>query len=113
MTPGTTANPVPARDAGSALPLAVDLDGSLLLTDTLFEAVAEHMRRRPFWTALQLIQLPFAIAKVKARLQRGVELDIETLPVNEAVLAYCRRAKAMGRSVWLVSAERPASRAWV
>jgi 4-hydroxybenzoate polyprenyltransferase/phosphoglycolate phosphatase-like HAD superfamily hydrolase len=93
-----------ADDNQALLPLAVDLDGTLLLTDTLFEATAEHLRRRALWTLWQLVQLPFAIAKVKARLQRGVNLDIETLPVNEAVLAYCRRAKALGRPVWLVSA---------
>jgi 4-hydroxybenzoate polyprenyltransferase/phosphoserine phosphatase len=97
------APPTPANDEPS-LPLAVDLDGTLLLTDTLFEAAAEHMRRHPLWTLWQFAQLPFGIAKVKARLQRGVNLDVENLPVNEQVLAYCRRAKAMGRKVWLVSA---------
>jgi 4-hydroxybenzoate polyprenyltransferase len=97
-------DPGAAANDASNLPLAVDLDGSLLLTDTLFESVAEHMRRRPIWTLLQLMQLPFAIAKTKARLQSGIDLDIGTLPVNEAVLAYCRRAKAAGRPVWLVSA---------
>src|SRR6185295_3183284 len=86
------------------LPLAVDLDGTLLLTDTLFEAIAEHMRRRPWWTMLQVAQLPFSIAKVKARLQRAARLDIAHLPANEAVLAYCLKAKAEGRPVWLVSA---------
>ncbi len=97
------APPTPANDEPS-LPLAVDLDGTLLLTDTLFEAAAEHMRRRPLWTLWQLAQLPFAIARIKARLQRGAVLDVATLPVNEQVLAYCRRAKALGRKVWLVSA---------
>lgn len=87
-----------------ALPLAVDLDGTLLLTDTLFEALAEQIRRRPIWALRQLIQLPFAIAKVKLRLTKDVRLQIEHLPVNEDVLAYCRRAKAAGRQVWLVSA---------
>ncbi len=99
----------PARVAGdvtadAALPLAVDLDGTLLLTDTLFEAIAEHMRTRPLWTLLQLILLPFSIAKVKARLQRGADIDVDTLPVNDAVLAYCREARTAGRPVWLVSA---------
>jgi phosphoserine phosphatase len=109
MRPETSTQQQPARHAAPAndepsLPLAVDLDGTLLLTDTLFEAAAEHMRRRPFWTLWQLVQLPFAIAKIKARLQRGATLDVATLPVNEQVLAYCRRAKAIGRKVWLVSA---------
>ena len=51
-----------------------------------------------------MIQLPFAIARVKARIQGQARIDIATLPVNEAVLAYCRRARAAGRKVWLVSA---------
>lgn len=96
--------PNAAANDDASLPMAVDLDGTLLLTDTLFECIAEHLRRRPLWTLLQMVQLPFAIAKVKARLQRGAELEISTLPVNEAVLASCRQARAMGRSVWLVSA---------
>jgi 4-hydroxybenzoate polyprenyltransferase/phosphoserine phosphatase len=88
----------------AAIPLAVDLDGTLLLTDTLFEALAEHIRQRPFWALAQLIQLPFAIAKVKDRLTRNIQLDVERLPVNQDVLAYCEEARAAGREVWLVSA---------
>lgn len=86
------------------MPLTVDLDGTLLLTDTLFEALAEHLRRRPLWALWQLLQLPFAIAKVKDRLTQNVELNVDSLPVNDDVLAYCKRAKAAGREVWLVSA---------
>lgn len=86
------------------MPLAVDLDGTLLLTDTLFEALAEHLRRRPMWTLWQMIQLPFAIAKVKARIQAAARVDVAGLPVNEAVAAYCIKAKAEGRPVWLVTA---------
>jgi 4-hydroxybenzoate polyprenyltransferase len=103
ITPESARAAAFTADDQALLPLAVDLDGTLLLTDTLFEAAADQLRGRPFWTLWQLIQLPFAIAKVKARL-RGANLDVETLPVNEAVLAYCRQAKATGRPVWLVSA---------
>lgn len=94
-----------SADARSAqLPLAVDLDGTLLLTDTLFEALAEQLRRRPMWALWQMIQLPFSIAKVKARIQGEARVDITRLPVNEAVAAYCRQAQADGRPVWLVTA---------
>lgn len=88
----------------SKILLAVDLDGTLLNTDTLFEGLAELMRRRPLWTLWQMMQLPFAIAKVKARIQSQARLEVDSLPVNEGVLAYCRQAKAAGRPVWLVSA---------
>lgn len=98
------AEPQGPRETGGNIPLAVDLDGTLLFTDTLLEAVAEHLRRRPFWTIWQLIMLPFAIAKVKARIQGRARIDVANLPVNEDVVAYCRRARASGRQVWLVSA---------
>ena len=93
---GDAATPAdtPSAEAGRPMPLAVDLDGTLLLTDTLFEALGEHLRRRPLWTLAQLFQLPFAIAKVKDRLTSGLDLNVATLPVNEHVLAYCRDAKA-------------------
>lgn len=94
----------PLAQTEAPLPLVVDLDGTLLLTDTLFESVADQARTKPLWTLWQLVQLPFAIAKVKARLQGGADLDVETLPVNDEVLAYCREARAAGRPVWLVSA---------
>ncbi len=95
------AMPAPAKPD---LPLIVDLDGTLLRTDTLFECIAENMRTRPIWTLIQMMLLPFAIAKIKARLQRGADIDVTTLPVNEDVAGYCREAKAAGRTVWLVSA---------
>lgn len=41
---------------------------------------------------------------MKRRLTATVDLDVDLLPVNEDVLAYCKRAKAGGRKVWLVSA---------
>lgn len=102
----------PANDAQASahadilngLPLAVDLDGTLLFTDMLFESLAEHLRRRPLWTMGQMIQLPFSLAATKARLQSRASLDMASLPVNEDVLAYCRRARSAGRPVWLVSA---------
>ena len=102
---GDATSTIAARaEPDAPIPLAVDLDGTLLLTDTLFEALGEHLRRRPLWALAQLIQLPFGIARVKARLASGLNLDVASLPVNEDVLAYCREARLQGREVWLVSA---------
>ncbi len=101
---GEPADPQSNDADATAIVLAVDLDGTLLLTDTLFEALSEHLRRRPFWALWQLIQLPFGIAKVKDRLTTNVAINVDLLPVNEDVLTYCRSAKDAGREVWLVSA---------
>jgi 4-hydroxybenzoate polyprenyltransferase len=91
-------------EAAAGFPLAVDLDGTLLRTDTLFEAIAEHMRTRALWTLMQMARLPFSIAATKVRLQQSVDIDVETLPVNDDVAAYCAEARAAGREVWLVTA---------
>jgi len=89
---------------GRSLPLAVDLDGTLLATDTLFEAIVDHLRRRPLGTVADLVGPPFGLARMKARLQKTSQVDPFELPVNEAVLDYCREAQAQGREVWIVSA---------
>lgn len=88
----------------ASLPLVVDMDGTLLRTDTLFEAIADQLRLRPLWTLWRLICLPFGIARGKAQIQGRAEIDIDTLPVNEDVLNYCYRERDRGRPVWLVSA---------
>lgn len=93
----------PAPDA-AALPLVVDLDGTLLRTDTLFECAAAQMRVRLLWTLLMLMLMPFAKAKAKRALQRNAPLDVAALPVNADVRDYCRDSRAMGRKVYLVSA---------
>ena len=86
------------------LPLVVDLDGTLIKTDTLFEAFAEGLRVRPLQTALSVLKLPFGIAPFKAEMMRDHRIDLEVLPLNEEVLAYVRAEKAKGRAIWLVSA---------
>jgi len=99
---GSQVHEEPASDVTTLL--AVDLDGTLLLTDTLFEGLAEHFRRRPLWALWQMLQLPFALAKVKSRVQTRASLDMASLPANDDVVDYCRRERASGRQVWLVSA---------
>ncbi len=91
-------------DDRDTLPLIVDMDGTVLRTDTLFESLADLLRRYPFWTLFQMLCLPFAIAEVKARIQRRADIDVPTLPVNTEVLEYCEAQRAAGRQVWLVSA---------
>lgn len=86
------------------MPLVVDMDGTVLRTDTLFESIADLLRLYPLWTLFQMLCLPFAIAKVKARIQSRADIDIPTLPINTDVLDYCEAERAKGREVWLVSA---------
>jgi 4-hydroxybenzoate polyprenyltransferase/phosphoserine phosphatase len=104
-----TVIPAPAKTQDDAqtvrlLPLCVDLDGTLLKTDTLWETTIAQLKARP-WKALMLpIWLLQGKARLKQRLAEGVALDCASLPYTEGLLEYLREARASGRELVLVSA---------
>jgi 4-hydroxybenzoate polyprenyltransferase len=93
--------PMPAQ---GLLPLCVDLDGTLLQTDTLHEGLMQLLRRQP----LRVVQLLLAVGRGKAifkqAVTRATALDPATLPMNEDLLAYLHAQKAAGRPLALFSA---------
>jgi 4-hydroxybenzoate polyprenyltransferase len=86
------------------IPLCVDMDGTLVLTDTLWEALFAFLRRRP----LMVFVLPFWLllgrAGFKARLAENVTLAPDTLPYRTDLLAFLRAEHARGRKLFLVTA---------
>ncbi len=99
------ANAGEAGPSGAAgVPLCVDLDGTLLRTDTLLEAVLVLLHRS-LWHGLQLLAWLFrGRAGFKAEVARRVELDVEHLPVNAQFLDWLREQKALGRRLVLCTA---------
>jgi 4-hydroxybenzoate polyprenyltransferase len=97
--PSAAAAPVQDRR-----PLCVDLDGTLLATDSLHELALALARERP----LDLLRLPLWLAggraALKARLGERVRLDPALLPYRPEVLAALRAARAEGRRCVLVTA---------
>ncbi len=95
------------RDASpqtAPLPLAVDLDGTLLATDLLHESLLELARSQP-WRLLQLpIWLRHGKAGFKRRLAELARPDVASLPVHADVLAWLKRERAAGRPIILASA---------
>ena len=90
----------------TALPLCVDLDGTLLRTDTLVEgliALAGSLR-------LGALAGAFAggRAGLKARVAALAPPDPALLPYNEAVLEYLRTARQAGRRIVLATAANEA-----
>lgn len=87
-----------------SLPLCVDLDGTLLATDCLWESFVLKLKRNP----LILVMLPFWLVRGKAFLKRqlakGTNLDVETLPENPKFLNWLAKELEKGREVYLVSA---------
>lgn len=91
-------------DDDLSVPLCVDMDGTLVQTDTLWEAVFALLRRRP----LLCFMLPFWVllgrAGFKARLAAEVALDPETLPYRANLLNFLQEEHARGRQIILVTA---------
>ncbi len=84
--------------------LCVDLDGTLLATDVLWESVLLLLKKQPWIAAL----LPLWLAKGKAHLKREiadrVKLNPTTLPIRKDVLEYLHEEKGKGRKIVLATA---------
>ena len=87
-----------------SLPLAVDLDGTLVKTDLLIEAIMQLAKT----SVGTLPRLPFWLMKGKAHFKHAifsrVQLDVASLPYNQEFLDYLRREKAGGRQLILTTA---------
>jgi apolipoprotein N-acyltransferase len=96
--------PPPPAATPQSVPLCVDLDGTLIKTDLLWESLARLLRRNP----LQLLSVLFWWARgrafLKQQLVRRVTVDPATLPYHQPFLDYLREQKAAGRRLVLVTA---------
>ena len=83
-------------------PLVVDLDGSLVSTDTLFECVLV-LARHPLRLLVALSALRHGKARLKEALAAAADLDAGLLPYNRELLAYLRAERARGRLLVLAT----------
>ncbi|HXW72884.1 MAG TPA: UbiA family prenyltransferase [Methylocella sp.] len=87
-----------------ATTLVIDLDGSLVQTDMLYESFFATLANGFGHYLSMLLALRRGKAHLKAYLADAGPLDCELLPYNDAVLEFARIAKAEGRSVYLATA---------
>ena len=87
----------------SVRPLCVDLDGTLVKSDTLIDSLLVLLRTRP----LQVLKLPFLVLKGKAAFKAfvtsSVTLDVVHLPYNRMLLDYLQTERASGRELYLAT----------
>jgi 4-hydroxybenzoate polyprenyltransferase/phosphoserine phosphatase len=88
----------------SADPLCVDLDGTLVKSDTLVDSALALARHHP----AALLKLPGWLLQGKAALKRhltaAVTLDVAHLPYNRELLQYLEQQHATGRPIYLATA---------
>lgn len=98
-----------APSAGSATtpharPLCVDLDGTLIRSDLLIEAVFALLKLNPLYIFLLPAWLWRGKAFMKQQIADRVDLDVALLPYNVPLLDYLRAERAAGRSLILATA---------
>jgi len=95
----------PTEPADRAVPLCVDLDGTLIKTDLFWESSVLLLKRNPLW----LFALPIWWMKGRAHLKRKIaarsgQLDPARLPYNELFLEFLRNEHRQGRQLILATA---------
>ena len=86
------------------IPLSVDLDGTLVKSDTLVDLLLILARQN----SGALLSIPSWLFKGKAALKHNlsevVTMDVSTLPYNRPLLDYLVQQKAAGRPIFLATA---------
>jgi len=92
------------RKLHSNAPLCVDLDGTLVKTDTLVDSVLALARQNP----RAILKIPGWLAQGKAAFKQhvtnAVSLDVAALPYNVPLLEYLFQQHASGRRIFLATA---------
>jgi 4-hydroxybenzoate polyprenyltransferase/phosphoserine phosphatase len=89
---------------GREVPLYVDLDGTLVATDLLWESTLDLVRTHPHEAWRLPLWLSRGRSHLKVRVAERVELEVATLPYRPEVLEYLRREHAAGRKIVLATA---------
>ena len=98
--------PIPpsALDIATLPALCVDLDGTLVKSDTLHDSALAVARQHP----RALVNIPGWLVQGKAALKRHlantIQLDVVHLPYNRELLQYLEQQRATGRPLYLATA---------
>lgn len=85
-------------------PLAVDLDGTLIRTDMMWETLVRLLRKNPFLAIASLALLFRGRARFKQFIASHAQVDAANVPYHEPFLAWLKKQKATGRTVVLATA---------
>ena len=84
-------------------PLCVDLDGTLVKSDTLYDSLLVLLRTHPRKIPHLFGKLLQGKAAFKAYLTDSVALDVAHLPYNRKLLLYLQTERARGRDIYLAT----------
>jgi 4-hydroxybenzoate polyprenyltransferase len=76
--------------AASSVPLAIDLDGTLIKTDSMIESLLTLFKRNPLLVFAMLAWMAKGKAHLKRQVASRVTLDVSSLPYHMGLLTYLR-----------------------
>lgn len=96
--------PVTTESQPAVVPLAVDLDGTLIRSDMMWESLARLLREHPLSVFAVPLWLLRGRAHLKHQLAARVQVDSTTLPYTEDFLEWLQQQKRTGRKLVLATA---------
>jgi len=93
----------PVMQTEELRPLCVDLDGTLVKSDTLVDSLLILVRARPLMLFKLAARLPRGKAAFKQFVTESVLLDVPHLPYNRTLLKFLHQERARGRELYLAT----------
>lgn len=84
--------------------IAVDLDGTLTPSDTLYESVLSLLSNKPYFLIILPFWLCYGIANLKQKVAAHSNLDVATLPYNQPLIDWLNEEKRHGKKIVLCTA---------
>jgi hypothetical protein len=85
-------------------PLFVDLDGTLVKTDLLFESFITWIKQNPANVFVSLLWLAKGKAHFKSELAKRVDIPVHLLPYDTDLLEFLKREAGRNRAIYLATA---------
>lgn len=96
--------PPASESCVTSQPFVVDLDGTLLKSDLLFECAMAFVRSKPLQCLKPLAWLTHGKAYLKEQLAQSTDIDVATLPYDPDVLWMIEAQRNSGRKIVLATA---------
>lgn len=92
-----------ARSENKTIPLAVDLDGTLIATDLLWEGLFLLIRKNPLYLFMVPVWLASGPARLKQEIAARIDIDPTALPYRETLVERLRQERMAGRKIILAT----------
>ncbi|MEI6091538.1 MAG: UbiA family prenyltransferase [bacterium] len=85
-------------------PLVIDLDNTLIKSDTLVESIVLLIKRNPLYVLVLPFWLMSGKAQFKSKIAEKAQLSVELLPYRTELIEYIQAEKTSGRTIVLATA---------